>query len=41
MQGLILDDMAKKIYHMWEKYKYYTENIRSCKNLIEKGKTLL
>lgn len=37
----VLDDMAKKIYHMWEKYKYYTENIRSCKDLIEKGKSLL
>lgn len=37
----VLDDMAKKIYHMWEKYKYYTENIRSREDLIEKGKSLL
>lgn len=41
MQGLILDDMAKKIYHMWGKYKYYTENIRSREDLIEKGKLIL
>lgn len=37
----VLDDMSKKIYHMWEKYKYYTENIRTRKDLIEKGKSLL
>lgn len=32
----VLDNMAKKIYHMWEKYKYYTENIRFRKNLIKR-----